>query len=353
MKYSFRRIVPDSNDWKQIESAYDSTVFHCREWNRYIERIGYHSYILEVNKNNLRIAYFIGEKLWRGVSLVAAPFEGLGTYTQGLVSLCEITLEERIEIYKCLADYLFSNRIASYFQVDDWQLREDSPNWEQEKTTSNSLLTEKKIRHEVRPTLYISLKKPIDELWSGLHYKSCKYCINKARRLGLKVQIVDRVEEIPSFVEVHYDQLKEVCLRKGMKPKSAQGKKRMLALCETLFPNRVLMVKVVGKDESGASRIMSSGIFCFDNGECSYWTGASYQRYQKYCPNELMVWDAMRMLNERGAGDLNFCGMANYKLKFGTIYAYVPRMIFTKSEMTYKLKNLAKDLYHKSRKMLH
>ena len=75
---------------------------------------------------------------------------------------------------------------------------------------------------------------------------------------------------------------------------------------------------------------MSTGIFCFDKGLCAYWTGASYQRYQKYCPNELMVWEAMRILNERGAGDLNFCGCADYKLKFGTIYAYVPRLMFAK-----------------------
>lgn len=353
MEYSFQRIVPDAKVWEKIESAYDSTVFHSREWYCYIERIGYHPYVLEVDKNSERIGYFIGEKLWRGVSVVAAPFEGLGTYTQGLVSLCEITVEERIEIYRCLADYLFNNRVARFFQVDDWQLREDSPNWEEEKTKSNRFLTDKKIRHEVRPTLYISLNKSIDELWSGLHYKSCKYCINKARKLGLEIQIVDRFEEIPDFVEVHYDQLREVCMRKGMKPKAAQGRDRMLALCETLFPNRVLMVKVVGSDESGARRIMSTGIFCIDKGECSYWTGASYQRYQKYCPNELMVWEAMRILNERVAGDLNFCGMANYKLKFGTIYAYVPRMIFTKSELIYQLKNWAKDLYHKSRKMLH
>ena len=350
--YSFRQITPTTEDWELIESAYDSTVFHSRKWNQYIERIGYRPFVLEVYKDEEKIGFFLGERLWRGTHLVAAPFEGLGTYTQGLVLSNAVPANQRIEIYRCLADYLFNNRIARYFQVDDWQLREDSCEWEYERTTTNRLLSEMNLRYEVRPTLYISLDRSIDDLWSGLHYKSCKYCINKARKLGLEIRSISNKEEIPEFVKIHYEQLKEVCNRKGMKPKAAQGKDRMLALCEELFPDRVLMLEVVGNDELGAKRIMSTGIFCIDKGECSYWTGASFQRYQKYCPNELMVWEAMRLLNERGAGDLNFCGMARYKLKFGTIYAYVPRLIFTKSEVIYKLKNLAKQLYHKSRKLL-
>ena len=62
-----------------------------------------------------------------------------------------------------------------------------------------------------------------------------------------------------------------------------------------------------------------------------------------------MVWEAMRMLRDRGAGDLNFCGMASYKLKFGTIYAYVPRLIFTKYRFIYNLKTFAKHCFYDTR----
>ena len=351
--YSFRQINPKGEDWVLIESTYDSTVYHSRKWNQYLERIGYHPFVLEVYQKEERIGFFVGERLWRGATIVAAPFEGIGTYTQGLALFNVIAARDRVDIYKALANYLFDNRIARFFQVDDWQLREDSIDWDKEKTTTNHLLSEMDLRYEVRPTLYISLKKSIDDLWSGLHYKSCKYSINKARKLGLEIKTISTAEEIPEFVKVHFEQLNEVCQRKGMKMKAAQNRSRMLALCEELFPDRVLMIEVVGKDELGEKKVMSSGIFCIDKGECCYWTGASFQRYQKYCPNELMVWEAMRILNERGAGDLNFCGMAKYKLKFGTIFAYVPRLVFTKSEVTYKLKKLAKQFYYQSRKMLH
>lgn len=42
---------------------------------------------------------------------------------------------------------------------------------------------------------------------------------------------------------------------------------------------------------------------------------------------------------------MNFCGMHSYKLKFGTVYAYVPRLIFTKYPWLRKAKNYAQKAY--------
>lgn len=352
MVYGFQSIIPSERDWAIIEASEDSTCYHSKKWSDYLRLIGFHVFVLKVFQEQKLIGYFIGEKIWRGVTIVASPYEGIGTYTQGLIMMQDVSFEVRLEIYIALSKWLIDNHISSYFQVDDWQMREESAEWDADKAYLNKRLSESGIRYDIRPTLFVSLNKSVEELWSGLHYKSCKYCINKARKLGLKAIVIDKAEDISEFVDVHYNQLLEVCRRKGVKPKAAQERKRMLALCESLFPDRVLMIKVVGPDEEGVIQNMSSGIFCIDKGECSYWTGASYQRYQKYCPNELMVWEAMRMLSEKGAGDLNFCGMANYKLKFGTIYAYVPRLIFSKYSWLYDAKNLAKRLYHRSRKLL-
>ena len=53
----------------------------------------------------------------------------------------------------------------------------------------------------------------------------------------------------------------------------------------------------------------------------------------------------MRLLNERGGGISNFGGMAQYKLKFGTQYEYVPRISFTKYKWIYKLKDYSQRTY--------
>lgn len=352
MKYSFQHITPTDEDWELIESSYDSTCYHSKKWNVYLKRIGYTPFVVKIFLADSKIGYFVGERIWRLVTLVTAPFEGIGTYTQGLVMLQIVPNEERVIIYKEMAKWLFDSHLAGYFQVDDWQLRQDRVDWIRNEDWKDEILDRENVRYEVRPTLHVVLNRPVEELWSGLYYKSCKYCVNKARKLGLSARIIEQFSDIPRFVDNHYDQLCEVCRKHGVKPKAGQSKSRMMALCESLFPDRVIMMEVVGMDDEGNEQVMSSGIFCIDKGECSYWTGASYQRYQKYCPNELMVWEAMRVLSEKGAGDLNFCGMANYKLKFGTVYAYVPRLIFSKYSWIYDAKNLAKRWYYRSRKLL-
>lgn len=350
--YDFNIIIPTADDWSKIENAYDSTCYQTKAWYNYICAIGYKPIIISVYEDNSCIGYFIGEKIGHIISLVTAPFEGIGTYTQGLCMLKEIDHKTRVKIYKELAQWLFNTSRASYLQVEDWQIREDRTEWIPYSQWRYDLLDEEQIPYEVRATLHVSLKDSEENLWAGLHYKSAKYSVNKARKLGLTVEQITDKNAIDAFVNVHYDQLKEVCQRKGTHPKKSQTKARMRALCNALFPNRVFMLQVVGNDDQGEKQIMATGIFCIDKGECSYWTGASYAKYQNKCPNELLVWEAMRLMSREGAGDLNFCGMASYKLKFGTKYAYVPRMIFFKYKWLYSAKTLAKNLYYNTRQTM-
>ena len=341
--YSFIVLNDKEIPWNKIESTYDSTVFHTKQWNDYIKKIGRTPYVVSILKGNDVIGYFIGQRLGFIVHIIIAPLGGLGTYTQGIVMLQEISKGERIEIYKELKDWVFNTNQAVLFQVDDWQLRTTSKEWIPYEVYKNDDLENAGIKYSVRPTLCVPINTSEEEMWSNLHYKSCKYCINKARKLGLYVREITRKEDIEEFTKIHYNQLVEVCAKQGMKPKPSQKQKRMQMLCESLFPNRVIMLEVLGKDDNGVEQIMSTGIYCLDKGQSVYWTGASYQRYQKFCPNELMVWEAMKLGLERGAGILNFGGMASYKLKFGTLYEYVPRFSFSKYSF---MKNIMKNLLH-------
>ena len=274
-----------------------------------------------------------------------------GTYTMGLSIKKQISDEERVAIYKELSEWLFSTNQASVLQIDDWQLRVTSITWVPYEEFHHKVLEEHNINYSIRPTLCAPLNVSEETMWKSLHYKSCKYCINKARKLGLYIREISSYEEIDNFTKVHYEHVKDVAARHGMLPKPSQHRSRMNALCKSLFPSRIIMLQVLGNDEAGVEQIMSSGIFCLDKGECMYWTGASFQRYQKYCPNELMVWEAMRLLHQRGGGILNFGGIATYKQKFGTIYEYVPRIIFSKHKHSIlaQLRAILKAIYFKPR----
>lgn len=350
--YKFKKIKPTAEQWREIEGAYDSTCYQTEKWYAYLKWIGIKPFIVSVYADEEQVGYFLGEKVWLGVPMVTAPIEGIGTYTQGLNMLRETSEEMRIEIYQALARWIFAKRYAWVLQVDDWQLRRDSAEWIPYEEFHHDVIEKIGLPYEFRPTLHVLVNKTEEELWAGLHYKSCKYCVNKANKLGLEVREITRFEDIPAFCKEHYKQLKEVCSGKGMRPKPAQKENRMRVLCESLWPERVMMLECVGKAENGKEQIMSTGIYCIDKGQCSYWTGASYKRYQKNCPNELMVWEAMKRLSARGAGDLNFGGIATYKLKFGTIYAYVPRLKFSKYKILLNWTRSLKQLYRWTKKRI-
>ena len=347
MIYSFQQIVPSETDWNAIELSYDSTCFHCKKWMRGIHRLGMRPFYLTIWAEGTHVGYFIGERIWFGFRLITSPIEGSG-YTQGLAMLQYTSPEDRIAIYQDLSKWLFSHHIASFFQVDDWQLRTDSCAWDEDKANRNALLDAVGVKYQIRRTLHLKINRPLEELWSGLHYSSAKYCINKAKKLGLTVRIIDRFEDINTFIEIHYSQIREVLARKGARPLKGQRKNRLKILCETMFPDRVLMIEVLGDDKE-EHKVMATAIFFYDKGECIYWTGASFQCYLKYSPNELMVWEAIKVLHEKGGGDLNFGGSQKYKLKFGTLYAYVPRIYFTKYDILLSAKLKVSILYRKSR----
>ena len=350
--YQFKIIKPSPNVWEEIEKSNDSTVFHSKEWNKYLKRIGHRPIIISVSNSERDLGYFLGEKFLYGrFSIISSPQSNSGTYTMGLCMTKTITQEERVIIYKHLAEWLFTNKLASVLQVDDWQLRITSAPWIPYEEFHHKVLEDLNVNYSVRPTLCVAVNTSEEEMWANLHYKSCKYSINKAKKLGLYAKEITKFEDIDLFTKVHYEHVKDVAARHGMRPKPAQHRSRMKALCESLFPNRVMMLQVIGKDEDGVEQIMSSGIYCIDKGECMYWTGASYQRYQKYCPNELMVWEAMRLAHQRGGGILNFGGMATYKQKFGTLYEYVPRIVFSKNKYSIlaKIRSILKNIYFKPR----
>ena len=351
--YQFKTIEPSPEVWEEIEKSNDSTVFHSFKWHCYLKRIGHKPIYLSIYSDNELVGYFLGEKFLFGrYAIISSPMSNSGTYTMGLAMNKEITKEERVMIYKALAEWMFSTNQASVLQIDDWLLRITSAPWIPYEEFHHKVLEDLNVNYSVRPTLCVAVNTSEEEMWANLHYKSCKYSINKAKKLGLYVKEITNFEDIDDFTKIHYEHVKDVSRRHGtLIPKPAQRRKRMKALCESLFPERVIMLEVVGNDEKGEEQIMSSGIYCIDKGECIYWTGASYQRYQKFCPNELMVWEAMRLAHQRGGGILNFGGMGTYKLKFGTVYEYVPRIMFSKNKYTILIHARAfiKALYFKPR----
>lgn len=345
MSYRFSIITPDAERWQTIEQSADRSCFFTRKWDTYLRRMGARTLVVNVNQDDQLIGHFIGSRRWLGLRIVSAPSMGTGTYAQGLCMLQPITQEERVGIYRELADWLLGTHKADYIQICDWQLRTDSREWIDD--WHSPLLDTAGIYYNPRHTFHLNLRPQEEELWANLQYKSCKYAINKARKAGLTARAVTRAEDIEPFVQQHHSHIRDVLRRHGNRGLPCQREKNMLALCKSLFPDHVLMLQVVGTDDDGKETSMASGIFAIDKGICSYFTSGSYQRCMHFCPNELMVWEAISQMHRLGATDLIFGGVGHYKKKFNSEYAFVPVMIFSRYKVLLGLRKRIKSIYQR------
>lgn len=346
MKYRFFITLPTRDIWELLERSSESMCFFSESWNSYLNRMNRKTFLVGVKEDNKTIGYFVGSRIKFGIKIISAPSMGTGTYSQGLCMLVPCTIEERIEIYKQLLIWLFENHEADYAQICDWRLRTDSKEWKSE--WSIPLLDMNNIYYTRRSTYYLDTRRPIEELWANLNYKSCKYSINKARKLGLVASVVEKEEDIPSFVRQHHKHILDVLKRKKNTGLPCQHEKYMLALCQSLFPDRILMIQIIGNDENGERKSMASAIFALDKCGSSYFTSGSFQQYMHFCPNELLLWEAIRILNERGAGDVIFGGVAHYKKKFDPLLASVPVIIFSRWKCLLGVRTKIKNSYAKA-----
>lgn len=352
--YCFSVISPSESDWLEIESCIDATVFHTRLWDSFLSSVGRRRVVIAVsNGNNKRIGFFIGTKKWLGIRIIGAPSGGTGTFVQGLCLKKEVSVEERLQIYLALVDFCFKRRIAGYIQISDWRMMEVYDDMEARMTWSMPLLNQLGVYNTLRISLFIDTKPSEEELWSNLKYKSCKYPIHKAEKNGLYVKCIENAEEIPAFVNTLSDLISDVSRRKKVKRHAHHNKKKLLALCKALFPNRILMLQVIGVADDGEQHVMASSIFCIGKAASNYFSGASNEIYMKYCPNEIMVWEAIKILHQRGAGDLILGDVAPYKKKFGSLYGYLPMMVFTKYPLLKDSRVRLKKLYKKFRDTFH
>lgn len=341
--YLFRQLQPTEDLWKQIEKSPDATCFHTSAWGQHLQNTyHYNLFIVEITSEcACGGGWFVGVRKCK--RYIYAPPMGTGTYTQGIVALSEINNNERIQMYCELAEWIFINNLACAIKVDDWALRQD---WTGRGSTDKYYDSRLKgIEYTGRLVYTIDLTVEEDILWARLHYKSCKYCINKARKLGLTIHQITERGEIADFVRIHVEQIKDVSRRHGENGARYQNYKELYSLCNTLFPHNILMLQVIGKDENDKEQVMSSGIWIVGVSQSIWFTASSYQHYQKYCPNELMQWEAMLLLHRMGCTCANTGGMANYKAKFGSTLECVPRMIFRKTPYTILPDEIIKKLY--------
>lgn len=325
--YDFKLINPSDDDWRIIEGTYDGTVYKTKAWFDYLAYQNCKPFIAEVHKNGVKIGYFVGELIKRGMWQLGSPLEGVGTGSQGLSMLQETSVNERIAIYKELADWVFKNRYAAWFQVEDWQLTIYD--------FEGSGLTV-----EYHDASWVDLTADEDTMFARMDKKSCRYKVKKAIKEGV---VIRETEDPDKFLDVHFDQCKSVMRGKGLEP--LRPKEHLRELIKLLYPKYLLLLEAVSPDGT----IVSTGIYAVsDKSSCSFSSG-SYREYSNLCANELIRWEAFKRCKARGASFFNNNGCMEFKLKFGVLRDFRPRIVFSRYKWLFPIRNFFKDLWQKIR----
>ena len=117
-KYIFNKLNPYDVNWKDIESIAECTCFHSQQWDNYVHRCGYKTFIVEIRQDNSIIGYFVATVIGHIAKAICAPLDSLG-YTQGIITKQPIDKKERIQLYHNMVSWIFKNHYALYVSIDD------------------------------------------------------------------------------------------------------------------------------------------------------------------------------------------------------------------------------------------
>ncbi|WP_455630006.1 GNAT family N-acetyltransferase [Parabacteroides sp.] len=318
--YNFEILLKDI-PWAEIESCVDANVFKCQCWNNFLIRtLSLKPFVVQISKDSKCIGYFVGYKFKKfGITIIGSPFEGWTTSYQGISAKSDISREERVEIYKELSVY--SLKYCQLFQFADWSLDFQDIN--------NVFRFVERIE-----SYWLDISPNIDTLFKCFKQKSCQYSIHKAQKLGV---IVRKPQKVNEFAKEYYAQLIDVFAKQGIKP--TYGIDRAESILEELDSDKVIALEARHPD---TNECMATIIFVLHNKVAFYWGASSYRKYQKYCPNELLMFEAIKLMKDKGVEILEMEGIRPYKEKYNPTRYAKPKIIECKYPILIKAKHIVK-----------
>jgi CelD/BcsL family acetyltransferase involved in cellulose biosynthesis len=153
-------------------------------------------------------------------------------------------------------------------------------------------------------------------LYPGDERRTLKGLKDSARRnvaRGIKLGLEVRFETDLSFVDEHYDQIREVYVRGGHAVNFRH--QRVLHCFRALRDAGNLLAVSVRLPEERVS--IATGMFSVEGKELLLWTWAHRFKYRWHRPTELMTWTVMQRALSLGCESFDLMGLGDFKTKFG------------------------------------
>ncbi len=231
--------------------------------------------------------------------LFGSPLQGWQTVSMGPVFDSSAVSTE--ELVRPLIDFLGSRYGVHHVEIISSALDRQS-------------MQELRFRTEPLPTYRVPLH-PDDPNQSMRALKdSARRNVRRAIKLGLEV----RFEEDESFVDEHYDQLREVFARGGAS--LPFGKQRALDFFRHMKASGNLVAVSVYLPNNGPN--IATGMFTIEGRELLLWMWTHRTEHRWFRPTELMTWSVMQKAMDLGCDTFDFMGRGDFKAKFGAELEY-------------------------------
>jgi CelD/BcsL family acetyltransferase involved in cellulose biosynthesis len=166
----------------------------------------------------------------------------------------------------------------------------------------------------------IDLDRPEEEVWDGF-WGSARQNIRKAQRNGVTVRATRQLDDLQVFYRMHCHVRKS---KYRLLPQPFAFFEQLHASFEKNDGLTILIAEIDGAPVAGT-------LFLECGGTLYYKFNASVER--EGCPNDLLVWEGIRIGQRRGlklldfgASDLDQPGLLRYKRKFATIEQRIVRL---------------------------
>ena len=152
-------------------------------------------------------------------------------------------------------------------------------------------------------------------LFPGDERRTLKQLKDSARRnitRGIKQGLEVRFESDESFVDEHYEQIKEVYVHGGH---AVNFKRQRVLECFRSLRDAGNLVAVSVYLPNRVN--IATGMFTIEGTELLLWTWAHRTKYRWHRPTELMTWSVMQRALEAGCETFDLMGLGDFKTKFG------------------------------------
>jgi hypothetical protein len=315
-------------DWKRLDGFADRTVFQTREWLQFIaDSQNAAPVIAELREGGEVLGYFTGLTFSKfGMKILGSSFPGWTTPYIGFNLNPGIS---RYDALEALETFAWDDLKCLHLEVSD-------PYFKFEDGSSAGFKAESYASYRT------DLTRSEEELFNAME-SSCRRCIRKAEKSGLKIEEAHDL----AFADEYYEQLKDVFAKQSLVPTYSIDRVRSLVRNLEGSGNLLLL-----RARNPEGKCIATGIYPGLNQIAEFWGNASFREHQDLRPNEACHWYAMRYWKHRGAAIFDWGGEGTYKEKYGCTPYRVPWFTKSRYQIVGALRNEARNMFARKQKFL-